>query len=173
MFADMTAARAAIESLQAVGFEPEQIGLLGNEEALERTLGQDDKQTAKEGAAAGAVGGSVVGGIVGLAAAIGTVVGFPVVVAGTVLTAIGAAILGVGAGASIGSLLGALLGWGVSEEDTRLYIEGLRRGEALVAVHAKPEAVGRATAALRAAGGFGISERFDRFDELFHSAGGE
>jgi uncharacterized protein (TIGR02284 family) len=173
MFPDMTAAQAAVEGLQAVGFSPEHIGLLGNEKPLERTLGQDDKQTTREGAAAGAVGGSVVGGIVGLAAAIGTLVGFPVVVAGTVLTAIGAAVIGVGAGASIGSILGALLGWGVSEEDTRQYIEGLRRGEALVAVHARPEEVGRGMAALRAAGGTGISERFDRFDELFQAAGNE
>jgi uncharacterized protein (TIGR02284 family) len=170
MFPDMAAARQAVESLQAVGFSSEQIGLLANETVLEQTVGQDDKQTTREGAAAGALGGSVVGGIVGLAAAIGTLVGFPVVLAGSVLTAIGAAVLGVGAGASIGSIFGALLGWGVSEEDTRHYVEGLRRGEVLVAVHARPEEVGRSMATLRAAGGFGISERFDRFDELFDGA---
>ncbi len=90
--------------------------------------GRDDRA---EGAETGAGIGATAGGIVGLLTGLGLLaipgVG-PVVAAGWLAaTAAGAA-----AGGAAGGILGALTQAGTSEEDARVYAEGVRRGGTLV-----------------------------------------
>lgn len=90
--------------------------------------GRDDRA---EGAETGAGIGATAGGIVGLLTGLGLLaipgVG-PVVAAGWLAaTAVGAA-----AGGAAGGILGALTQAGTSEEDARMYAEGIRRGGTLV-----------------------------------------
>jgi hypothetical protein len=90
---------------------------------------------AGEGAGTGATLGGLIGGGAGVLAGLGMLaipgIG-PIVAAGWLATAAAGAATGAVAGGVLGGILGALTSSGVSKEDAEVYVEGVRRGGALV-----------------------------------------
>jgi len=166
MFGAVADAQRAIDGLQAAGFDREQISVLAQEESVKETLGGDAKKSAKETAGAAALGGGIVGGLIGLAAGLTIPIVFPVLAAGTIAAALGTAAAGAGIGASYGGIFGALVGWDVTEEETHRYVEGVRQGEILIAVHTEPGRREAAADALRQAGGKSVSRRYEEAEEV-------
>lgn len=106
---------------------------------------------AGEDAGKGAGAGAVIGGVGGLLAGLGMLaipgIG-PVVAAGWLAsTAVGAA-AGAVVGGAAGGLIGALQREGVSEEDSHVYAEGVRRGGTLVSARVDDDRALEAQAAL-------------------------
>jgi hypothetical protein len=91
----------------------------------------------------GAVTGALVGGSAALIASMIPGIG-PVLAAGPLL----ATLLGAGVGAVTGGLIGALVDIGVSEDDARLYEEGVRRGGTILILHAKDNAAAQHAATI-------------------------
>jgi len=145
MFGAVADAQRAIDGLQAAGFDREQISVLAQEESVKETLG---------------------GGLIGLAAGLTIPIVFPVLAAGTIAAALGTAAAGAGIGASYGGIFGALVGWDVTEEETHRYVEGVRQGEILIAVHTEPGRREAAADALRQAGGKSVSRRYEEAEEV-------
>lgn len=166
MFNEIMDAQHAIDALQSAGFDREQISVLAQEEVVKETLGGDARQSARESAGAAALSGGIVGGLIGLAAGLTIPIVFPVLAAGTIAAALGVAAAGAGIGASYGGIFGALIGWGVAEEETHRYVEGVRQGEILIAVHTEPERSHEAASVLRQAGGQSVDERYEEADEV-------
>ncbi|MEN0073434.1 MAG: general stress protein [Paracraurococcus sp.] len=140
LFDSYADASAAVRDLEAAGFERDDISLIANrgDEASGTATTADTTATGSEtgtGAGTGATLGTLVGGGAGLLAGLGSLaipgIG-PIVAAGAVV----ATLTGAGVGAAAGGLLGALTGSGLSEEDSHVYAEGVRRGGNLVTVRA-------------------------------------
>jgi len=166
MFSEVKDAQRAIEALQSAGFDRDQISVLAQEEAVKETLGGDAKKSAKETAGAAALSGGIVGGLIGLAAGLTIPIVFPVLAVGTIAAALGVAAAGAGIGASYGGIFGALIGWNVAEEETHRYVEGVRRGEILIAVHTEPERRQEAADVLQQAGGQSVAKRYEEAEEI-------
>ncbi|HEX6384568.1 MAG TPA: PA2169 family four-helix-bundle protein [Anaerolineae bacterium] len=165
LFANVADARQAVNALELAGFDRQQIGVLAQDETVRETLGDDTQQSARETAGAAALGGGIIGGLIGLAAGLTIPIVFPVLAAGTIAAALGVAAAGAGIGASYGGIFGALIGWGVAEDETHRYVESVRRGEILIAVHADPERTEEAARILRQAGGHSIATRYEAPEE--------
>lgn len=121
-------------------------------------------KTAKESAGAAAVAGGTLGGLIGLVAGASTalIMGIGTVVTGGALAAaIGVTAAGVSIGASYGGVFGALIGWGIAEDDVKSYIEGVRRGEVLVAIQAEPAQKDEAVRILKEADAHSVTIRAD------------
>src|SRR5258705_3550276 len=119
-FDSYDAARRSVDELVNQGFDGKQISLITNRQTYR---GKDQIIEAPEpatGAAVGAATGAVVGGSAALIASMIPGVG-PVLAAAPLL----AMLLGAGVGAVAGGLIGALVDMGVSEEDAKLYEEGV------------------------------------------------
>jgi hypothetical protein len=163
LFAAMEDAQHAIRALQEAGFSPEKTGVLAQDDAVQKALADDKGQTARESAGAAALGGGAVGGLIGLVAGLSIPIVFPMLAAGAMAAAVGiTTAAGAGIGASYGGFLGALLGWGVAEDDTHRYVEGVRRGEILVAVQTEAERADEAAAILRHANGQDVTTRHEK-----------
>jgi len=147
LFDTSSDAQAALRDLQSAGFSGSDISFVANNSRGEYgeydTSARDGTATeAEEGAGFGATGGAVLGGLAGLLVGLGALaipgIG-PVVAAGTLATTLGSTALGAGLGAAAGGLVGALVGAGVPEEHANVYAEGVRRGGALLTVHANSD----------------------------------
>jgi uncharacterized protein (TIGR02284 family) len=168
LFAETTDVDEVIGTLTEAGFSQEQISLLAQEKTVKAALEDDTQKRTQESAQAAALGGGTVGGLIGLVAgaSMATVLGVGSVLSGGALAAtLGVTAAGAGIGASYGGIFGALLGWGVAEDDTRRYVEGVRRGEILLAVEAKPERAEEAADILRRAEAEGITVRPQKLDK--------
>jgi len=122
-------ARRAVDELEAMGFNADQIGYAGHSKD---GVPEDQATDVASGAASGAVGGGVVGGVLGALAA-GLIPGVGPIVSAGILTA---TVVGAGAGAAAGGLLGGLTGLGVSDDEARYYEGEFKSGRSLVAVKA-------------------------------------
>jgi hypothetical protein len=133
-------ARAAVRDLEAAGVSHRSISIIASNadnwyDAQNKTYPDSDldgKDDRAEGAATGGGIGALAGGTAGLLAGLGVIaipgVG-PVVAAGWLV----AALTGAAAGGATGGLIGALSQQaGLSDEDSAVYAEGLRRGGAVV-----------------------------------------
>ena len=105
------------------------------------TMGRDHlthgEKAAADDAAVGATTGTVLGGGAGLLAGLGlmAIPGLgPVVAAGWLAATATAALAGAVAGGATGGIIGALTESGVSESDSHVYAESVRRGGAIVGV---------------------------------------
>ncbi|MDB5437982.1 MAG: hypothetical protein JWM33_409 [Caulobacteraceae bacterium] len=129
-------ANAAIGELEASGLEHGQLGLVSPQKVLLKHAPHSE-------AADGVVQGAAVGALTGAGAGLITSLGFlvvpglgPVFAAGWLaFTAVGA-VMGVAAGAAACGILGLMADAGHSEEEARIYAEGVRRGGYLLS--AKP-----------------------------------
>ena len=68
----------------------------------------------------------------------------PMIAAGPIAAALG----GLGIGTAAGGVIGLLRDHGITEEEAEYYAEGLRRGGAVVAVHARGDRAGDASGVL-------------------------
>lgn len=131
-------ARQAVEALVDSGLSRDNISVVANDTSGEygRYVANDGSMTTDDDVKAGegAGFGAVVGTLVGLGAALIPGVG-PVIAAGPAFAALFAGI-GAAGGAATGGLTASLVNLGASEEDAGHYAEGVRRGGALLTVHA-------------------------------------
>jgi hypothetical protein len=131
LFDDYDDAATAVRRLEDAGISYRDISIVSNAAGNSQTIPIGNTDDAAAGAGAGATVGAALGGGAGLLAGLGLVAipGFgPVIAAGWLV----AAVAGVTAGAAAGGLVGVLVGAGVSDEDARVYSEGLSRGGTLV-----------------------------------------
>lgn len=137
MFDRTPQAEDAIGKLEKEGFERNDISMVAGDIGGRHT----DAHSGSTATSAGA--GAVVGGIAGLVAGLGALaipgIG-PVIAAGPLAVAIGS----LGVGAAAGGIIGALTAMNIPESDARIYVEGIRRGGALVTVKAEANRAERA-----------------------------
>ena len=149
LFDDLNAAHDAVRDLRDLGLGSSDVSLVAHGVAGQygQSLNRADwaataNAPAQDATATGAGMGAVLGGLAGLVVGLGALVipGIgPVLAAGplaTVLSGIFGAGVGAVGGGLAGGLLGALVDLGVPEDHAQFYAEGVRRGGALVTVHA-------------------------------------
>ena len=145
LYLDEASAEQVIAELRAAGLPDDDVGLIasthrrgmrnaGLDHAGDRIdRDRDGRDDRVEAAEKGAGVGAVLGGTAGLLAGLGLLalpgVG-PVVAAGWMAMAITGALAGGGTGGVVGALVEA----GISENDAGPYLEGVRRGGALVTI---------------------------------------
>ncbi|HEV8378091.1 MAG TPA: hypothetical protein VGP99_04525, partial [Tepidisphaeraceae bacterium] len=142
-FDSYDAARRAADELVKQGFDRNQLSLITNRQTYRGSDPVTETSDEPTGAAVGAATGAIVGGSAALVASMIPGVG-PILAAGPLL----AMLLGAGMGAVTGGLIGALVDVGVSEEDARLYEEGVRRGGTLLILHARDNASAQRAASI-------------------------
>jgi len=137
MFRDRESTEQAYNSLKNRGYSDDEINVIMSDTTRDRDYkdGADTELGSKalEGTGAGAAIGGTLGAIIGGIAAIGTSVLLPgvgLIVAGPIV----AALVGAGAGGITGGLVGALVGWGIPEEQAKLYETGIKEGGTVVGV---------------------------------------
>lgn len=133
-------ATRTVSALTDAGIRANDINLIagdaGDLQAGQLAVGEDRPEAAA--AAEGAVAGGLFGGLVGVLVGVGA---FAVPGLGPIIAAgpLASGLIGAAVGAAGGGLLGALVEWGIGEEEAGFYLEGVRRGGALVAVRAPDE----------------------------------
>jgi len=168
VFRNLNDAQRAFDALEKAGFSRDEIGFIGHRAGSEgdgrkqptasaQTTAAPDSDVAANvatdagiGAALGGVGGL----LLGFAALAVPGVG-PVLAAGPIIAALG----GAGVGAATGGLIGALTEHGVPEEDAGYYVEGIRRGDYLITVHASGDPADRAAEILETHDAVNIDDR--------------
>ena len=163
-------AQKAVRGLREDGFREADISLVAQDMGgqMSRTL-VDRPTSAPSAAAGGATAGAMLGGLGGLLVGIGALaipgVG-PVVAAGPLAAALTAAI-GVGAGAvaggAAGGVVGALVDMGVPDTDAQYYVEGVRRGGALLTVTVPDDEADRARKTLEQHHPVNVTDRAEQW----------
>src|ERR1051325_1324106 len=129
-------AEQIVRQLQSQGFATSEISVLMPDTGGTRDVGHVKATKAPEGATTGAATGGVTGGVLGLLAGIGTLaipgVG-PFIAAGPIM----AALSGAAIGATTGGVVGGLIGLGIPEIEARRYVDKLKSGNYLIAVHVR------------------------------------
>ncbi|NLG51601.1 MAG: hypothetical protein GX552_15970 [Chloroflexi bacterium] len=141
LYDDKSNAQRAVQELLDSGFDREGISVLTRR--MKEGHNMPTGNEAIEGAGIGAAIGLVFGGLDGLLVGLGalTVPGIgPIVAAGPLI----AALTGAGVGAGVGAIVGALANLGVTEEEARVYAEGVRRGGTLVLAQTSDQMVTQA-----------------------------
>ncbi len=133
-------ATRAVSALTDAGVRANDINMISanpeHADAGQISLGKGAPEVgaAGEGAVAGGLLGGLAGVLVGLGAFAVPGLG-PIIAAGPLASGL----IGAAAGAAGGGLIGALVEWGIGEEEAEFYLEGIRRGGALVAVRSEDE----------------------------------
>jgi uncharacterized membrane protein len=137
LFTEQADADHALAELEAAGFKREEVSILAHRETVADIVDDERGESAVESAGVGALGGTALGGLVGLIAGASALmipgIG-PALAAGAWATVLGTTAAGAGIGAAYGGLVGALIGFGVAEEQTHIYVEGIQNGGILVLV---------------------------------------
>ena len=161
LFLERDEARQALAALDAAGYSDEETGILARQESVEALLEEESAENAAESAGIGALGGGALGGLVGLIAGASALMlpGLgPALAGGIWATVLGTTAAGAGIGAAYGGFVGALVGFGVAEEQTDIYEEGIERGGILLLVRGPDEERLEAAAEIMAAaGGSGVN----------------
>ncbi|MFO7539130.1 MAG: PA2169 family four-helix-bundle protein [Chloroflexota bacterium] len=163
LFRETAVKEQALAALKEAGFTDKEIGVVnkGDEKTImTESLRKDVQDTTRETAGAGALGGGAVGSIIGLTAGVSVAL-----VTGPLLPILGITAIGAGIGATYGGIFGSLIGMGIGEEDVQRYLEGIRRGETMVAVKASPDRAAEAAGILRQHNGRSVMTRHDSFGE--------
>lgn len=157
MFENTKDVDTALSELEKQGFSRSDVSVVARREVL-RESGLDITTGAEIGAITGATAGGIAGLLIGLGAitipGIGTVVA-----AGEFLTWVGATVLGLAAGGVAGGLLGGLVSLGIPEHEAKVYVEGVKRGNLIVAVRAPEERLPVAEDVFRKANAVDINTR--------------
>lgn len=136
LFPDRASAEQAVADLKALGYQPNQISVMMNNQTHAREFATDTGTEAAAGTGWGAGIGGVLGFLVGLGA-VGTTVATGGVAAPFLVGPLAAAWAGAGIGGLSGGIIGWLVGLGIPEERARLYETGLNAGGILLAVEAQ------------------------------------
>lgn len=146
IFSSEEDAETAVEDLEMVGYEAKDISIVMKHKEKDKDLTQDTGTNVANSAVSGAVTGGVIGGIAGLLIGIGAIavpgigallIGGPIAAALGITGAAAATVSGATTGVVAGGLLGALMGFGVTQEDAKVYEEKIKKGGILVAVPAQ------------------------------------
>lgn len=128
------AASRTVRDLEAAHIPGADISLVAHR-SEEYVVTDEPTSGATIGAETGASAGAAIGGAAGLLAGLGILaipgVG-PVVAAGWLVVTAAGAVAGAAAGGATGGLIGSLTSADVSKEHANFYVEGVRRGGALV-----------------------------------------
>jgi hypothetical protein len=163
MFENTRDVDQALTELAKHGFGKSDVSVVARREVLKES-GLDITTGAEVGAITGATTGGIAGLLIGLGAL--TIPGIgPIVAAGEFLTWVGATVLGLAAGAIGGGLLGGLVALGLPEHEAQVYVEGIKRGNLLVAVRAPEERIAEAEEVLRGANAVDINTRRQEWEE--------
>lgn len=164
----MSDARMAVDHLLDAGFNQDEISLVASDAKGNYAVRQGeagyDVDYAEEHAAEGAVTGGLLGGLTGAAVGLAALAipGLgPIIAVGP----LAAALTGAGIGAASGTVLGALVGYGFNEETAEYYAEAVRRGSALVTLHASDARAHEAREILQNAGAVDIDSRVESWRE--------
>jgi hypothetical protein len=159
-FEQVSDASDAVRAIRTAGFLASDVELVVR--PVDVGVADGDPASTAAGAArrivAAGLAGGVLGGLAGLAL---TLMGVAIPGFETVLTAgpITAALAGAGLGALAGSAMGGITGFGVRRVHTEHAVESLRRGGALVAVHADESRVDEVESILYQQGAYLIEDR--------------
>lgn len=163
MFENTRDVENALAELEKHGFGKADVSVVAKREVLKES-GLDITTGAEVGAITGAASGGIAGLLIGLGTL--TIPGIgPIVAAGEFLTWVGAMVLGLAAGAIGGGLLGGLVALGLPEHEAQVYVEGIKRGNLIVAVRATEDRLPEAEAVLRAANAVDINSRRQEWEE--------
>lgn len=135
---NITADRA-VSSLLDEGFSKDDISLIMSDKTRDKLFSSTDDEANR--VAKGGIVGAALGGALGAFVAGLTTVGIIVLPGGSLL-AVGpiiAALSGAGAGGAVGGLGGALISAGFAADEASRYEEEIKRGKAVVIVHAANE----------------------------------
>ncbi|MBA2676831.1 MAG: hypothetical protein H0U76_00295 [Ktedonobacteraceae bacterium] len=179
MFENTRDADKAVDDLTAMGYDKDAVGVMAKKEVLQQ--GKKEGHDLGSDAGVGAVSGTAVGGITGLLVGVGALAipGLgPIIAAGTFGTIIGATAVGAGIGAAAGGIVGSLTGMGLSKDESHFYAEGVKRGNILVTVQARPEQVQQVSDTMRSDNAVDVNTRrqewqdqgWTQFDETADSA---
>jgi len=171
LFDSYADATAAVHELEAAGFAHDDVSLIAKR-GEDAVAGEAESTETGSGAGTGATLGTLVGGGAGLLAGLGALAipGLgPLVAAGWLV----AALAGAGVGAATGGLLGALTGSGLSEEESHVYAEGVRRGGNLLTVRTEDSRAAEVEAIMQRHNAANADERaatyraggWDRYDD--------
>ncbi len=132
---NITADRA-VASLLDEGFSKDDISLIMSDKTRDTLFSSTDDEANR--VAKGGILGATFGGALGALAAGLTTIGVIVIPGGSLLAVgpIVAALYGAGAGGAIGGLSGALISAGFAADEANRYEDEIRRGKAVVIVHA-------------------------------------
>ena len=136
-FRDRESAENAYNTLGSRGYKNDDVNLMMTDETRKKHFADQDTELgtkAMEGAGTGAAIGGTTIGVLSAIAAIGTSVAFPglgLILAGPLV----AGIAGAGAGGIAGGLIGSLIGWGIPEDQAKLYEEDLKSGGIVMGVN--------------------------------------
>jgi hypothetical protein len=159
-FERVSDASGAVRAIRTAGFLASDVELVVRRADV--GVADGDPASTASGAAsrivAAGLAGGMLGGLAGLAL---TLMGIAIPGFDTVLTAgpITAALTGAGLGAIAGSAMGGMTGFGVRRAHTEHELESLRRGGALVAVHADESRVDEVERILHQQGAYLIEDR--------------
>lgn len=141
VFHDRTQAEDAISELERLGYNPKDISIVMRDQGQAEELAADTGADVVGGATTGAVTGGALGALAGLLVANGILPGLgTVLIGGPIAAALGltgaaaTAVSGAATGALAGSLVGALSGFGLSDEEAKVYEQSIMDGGILVAV---------------------------------------
>ena len=143
MFRDRESAESAYRSIEARGYNKDDVNLMMSDDTRKKHFSTDDGpdtelgNKALEGAGAGSLIGGTAGAILAAIAAAGTLAipGLNIVAAGPIV----AALMGAGAGALTGGLVGALVGWGIPEDRAKVYESGIKEGGIIMGVNPRTD----------------------------------
>jgi hypothetical protein len=151
LFEQPDGAAQAAALLVSGGFAPTSIQLVSSVRAVWQHLGCTPGRIVAKDFGIGAALGVALYGIIGLLAAMGEVLlGFGQTIA------FGAILVFVCLGVLVGGFLGAVFGIASAEQETRLYLNSIRRGGVLLVVRTADEHAPRALEMLRAADAEGV-----------------
>ncbi|HET9109599.1 MAG TPA: hypothetical protein VFN78_02125 [Ktedonobacterales bacterium] len=169
MFENTRDVDAVLVELEKHGFSKSDVSVVARREVLKES-GLDITTGAEVGAITGATTGGVAGLLIGLGAITIPGVG-PIVAAGEFLTWVGATVLGLAAGAIGGGLLGGLVALGLPEHEAKVFVEGVKRGNLIVAVRASDTRLAEAEQILRAGNAIDINTRRQEWEETIEPLG--
>lgn len=144
IFIDRLGAENALSKLEASGYNPRDISIMMKDTREARHFASDTGASVASGTISGAATGGVLGALAGLLVATGVfpglgtfLIGGPLAISLGLTGAAAAAVSGAATGALAGGVIGALIGFGVPEEDARVYQASLKQGGILVIVPAR------------------------------------
>lgn len=163
MFETTSDVDTVLTELEKKGFNRSDVSVVARREVLKES-GLDITTGAEIGAITGATVGGVAGLLIGLGAI--TIPGIgSVVAAGEFLTWVGSMVLGLAAGGVAGGLLGGLVSLGIPEREAKVYAEGVKRGNLIVAVRANEDRLPVAESVFKAANAVDINSRRQEWEE--------
>lgn len=137
LFKTKEEAEKAYQDALDAGYTPKEINVIMSEDSRKKYYDSvlvKEGSKASEGMGIGGATGAALGGLVAAIAAIGTslvIPGLGLVVAGPIV----AGFAGAGAGGIAGGLVGALIGWGIPEDQAKVFESGIKSGGIVLGVN--------------------------------------